>query len=208
MSVTQVESVAAETAMRNLRTTMAQHRRQEAMLRAAPRTVGRLRRLPAGGASADVRRQATLLRMSSIVEAFTARSLVQRLEGHVPPPRSSVLNDIYVKAEDNATGSWPKMTEHYARWFKIRISQKTCPSWPRIEAMTHARNAVAHGLGEITPRLAKMEATKLAGALATIDVGLTATSVVITERSLHSCELAGSDFITWLDAQLQAYDAR
>jgi hypothetical protein len=208
MSATQVESLEAETAIRDLRTTMAQHRRQEAMLRAAPRAVGRLRRRPLGGTSADVRCQGTLLRLSSIVEAFTARSLVRRLEHHAPPPRTTVLDDIYNRAEDNATGSWPRMTEHYARWFKIKISRKSCPCWQRIEAMTHARNAVAHGLGEITPRLAKMGSTKLAEELATVDVGTTATSVVITERSLQACESAGAEFIAWLDGELRIYDSR
>lgn len=207
MSTMQIESLAAEAAIRDLRATMAQHRRQEAILRASPRVVGRLGRLPPGGGSAEVRRQATLLRVSSIVEAFAARSLVQRLERHALPPRTWVLEDIYGRAEDNATGSWPKMTEHYGRWFRIRISQKSCPSWRRIEAMTHTRNAIAHGLGDITPRLAKMGLAGLSTELATIEVNVTSTSVAVGERSLHACERAGAEFITWLDAQLQAYDS-
>ena len=100
------------------------------------------------------------------------------------------------------------MTEHYGRWFKIKISQKSCPSWRRIEAMTHARNAVAHGLGEITPRLAKMGLAGLGEELATIDVGVSATSIVVSERSLHACERACAEFIAWLDAQLRAYDSQ
>lgn len=204
---TGVSSLEAEHSVRLVMRTLAQHRRQEAHLALAPPVpIGRLRASLAAPAAAQVRRQATLLRLSSIVEAFAADQLVVRLESQAPPPRPAILNDVYTRAEDNALGSWPKLTEHYARWFRIKVSQKACPPWRRVEAMTNARNAVAHGLGELTRRMARKDLRQLERDFATVDIKVVGTAVVLSEVSLRSASVAAREFIEWLDEQLAVYD--
>lgn len=190
-------------------TTLAQHRRQEAVL-AASRSPsrGRLRVLPTSAGSVQIRRQATLVRITSIIEAYVAEQLVQRFESHAPPPRQPIIDDVYVRAEDNAIGSWPKMTDHYGRWFGIKMNRRTCPAWRRIEALTNARNAVAHGLGELTRRMARKNQDELRRDFATIDVAMAGNAIVLTEASLRNAVAAGSDFIEWLDEELERYDAK
>lgn len=203
-----VPSVEAESSVRLLMRTVAQHRRQEAHLALAPAIPsGRLRALLAPAPAAQVRRQATLLRLASIVEAFAADQLVGRLEAQVPPCRPEILEDVYVRAEDNAISSWPKLTEHYGRWLGIKISQKKCPPWRRIEAMTNARNAVSHGLGELTRRMARKNVSQLERDFATIRITVVGTAVRVEEPSLLSAASAGREFIEWLDDHLAAYDA-
>lgn len=147
-----------------------------------------------------------MVRITSIIEAHVAEQLVQRFEPQAPPPRTAILNDVYVRAEDNAIGSWPSLTDHYRRWFSIKM--KSSPSWRRIEALTNARNAVAHGLGELTRRMARKDKTQLRRDLATLDVGMSGTAIVLSEKSLQSAAAAGREFIEWLDEELEQYDIK
>lgn len=189
-------------------TTMAQHRRREAVLAQVPRTMGRLRVLPTSSASSEVRRQAALFRMVSIVEAFAANGLVERFEPHAPPPRTAILEDVYARAENGAISSWPKMCEHYKQWFEIRITEKYCPSWRKVQAMTNARNVIAHGVGELTRRMSRRDPAKLRRDLATIDVSIVGTSLQVPESAVRASAYTGREFIEWLDVALAAYDLR
>lgn len=209
MTTARVESPDAEQSIRTVMTTLAQHRRQEALLGTSwrPRR-GRLRALTTSAGSVQIRRQAALLRIASIVEAFVGDQLVRRLEPHAPPPRPTILDDIYVRAEDGAIGTWPKMIEHYGRWFGIKLSRAKCPSWRRVEAITNARNAVAHGLGELTRRMARKGTRELELDFATIGLKLTGSTVTISEDALRLAAQTASEFIAWLDEALEVYDAK
>lgn len=189
--------------------TLAQHRRQEAVLATTRRPLrGRLRALTATTAPVQIRRQATLLRIMSIVEAFVADQLVQRFEPHAPPPRPAILDDVFVRAEDAAISTWPKMIEHYGRWFDIKLSRTKCPPWRRVEAMTNARNAIAHGLGELTRRMARKGTRELELDFATLGLTLSGNSVTISEDSLRRAAETAREFIDWLDLELALYDTK
>ena len=86
----------------------------------------------------------------AIVEAHVVSQLVQRIEPHVPNPRSKFLNDIYLSAEDRAIGSWSGLIEAYKQWLDVKLA--SYDDWKCILAMTDARNAVAHGVGELSRR--------------------------------------------------------
>jgi hypothetical protein len=147
-----------------------------------------------------------MFRIVSIVEAFMATQLVERFEPHAPPPRTPILEDVYTREEDAAISSWPKMLEHYHRWFDIKISQRTCPSWRRIDAMTSVRNAIAHGLGSLTRRMARKDVAQLTRDFATVGVTIDASSLHIPSSALHKSTRTARDFIEWVDAALAAYD--
>lgn len=190
-------------------TTLAQHRRQEAVLTRPDRLQrGRLRALTTSAGSVQIRRQAMLVRITSIVEAHVSHQLVQRLESHVPPPRATILDDVYVRAEDKAIGNWRSMVDHYRRWFDIKITQRECPPWRRIEAMRNARNAVAHGLGELTRRMARRNTDQLKRDFATLGITITGSAIVITEESLRRAAFSACEFLEWLDEKLDYYDTR
>jgi hypothetical protein len=142
----------------------------------------------------------------SIVEAFTAEALALRLERQVPAPRTKVLDDVYSSAEDVAIGSWPSMVRYYGQWLGIKITQGACPAWRQVEAMTNARNAVAHGVGELTRRMARKDLRQLGYDLATIDIVIVKGAVRISENSVHECAFVGRSFVEWLDLHLAGYD--
>lgn len=203
-----IPSLVAERTTRSLMATLAQHRRQEAILTSIPQEVGRVRILPNATRSAEIRRHAAMVRMVSIVETFMANGLVARLEAQIPAPRAEILEDVYTRAEDAAISSWPKLTDHYQLWLHVPISQRSCPAWRQIEAMVNVRNAIAHGLGELTRRMARKDIAALGRDFATIDVEIVGTALLMRESSLRKAAFAGREFVNWLDGELAEYDDR
>ena len=190
----------AEITIRLLMLTAAQHFHQEALLAATPQPRGRLRTLPTSSASHQARSQSTLLRLTSITEAHVAGQLVQRVEPHFPTPRTAIIDDIYVDAEDKAIGSWPAMIGAYKRWFGINL--KSYDNWNSIQAMLDARNAVAHGVGELTRRQARKDLTQLGRLLAEIDISVDGTRLEVPDEAIRSASSAARRFVVWLDDQL------
>jgi hypothetical protein len=151
-----------------------------------------------------VRGQATLFRIISIVEAYAVQELVVRFEPHAPSPRSGILDDVYVAAEDRAIGSWPGLRDHYRRWFDIRFT--TFPSARRVQAMIDARHAIAHGVGELTRRQARKNQDQLVRELRTIGVGVVGQRIQVSKDSVSRCVQVAITFVLWLDEALSAYD--
>jgi hypothetical protein len=187
--------------------TLAHHRRQQAVLAGFSDPRGRLSRSPSTSRSSEARRQATLLRSVSIVEAFVSAELVRRFEPHAPPPRTEILDDVYTRAENDAIGSWPRMVERYKRWFNIRLTRTACPHWRQLEAAKDARNVIAHGLGELTRRQARKDQEELAKDFATVNISIVGNTLDIPEYAVRSVTFVCRDFIVWLDAELSRYDA-
>lgn len=195
-----VLSLDAEQTIRLLMLTAAQHARQEAVLAVAPRPRGRLRTLPTSSASHQARTQSTLLRLVSIVEAHVVSQLVQRIEPHVPKPRTKFLNDIYLSAEDRAIGSWPGLIEAYKQWLDVKLA--SCDDWQCILAMTDARNAVAHGVGELSRRQARKDIRQLTALFSVIDVKINGMRLEVSDSAIRSVAAAARRFVMWLDMQL------
>jgi hypothetical protein len=199
-----VPSLAAEEAVRTIMATAAQHLRQEALLAAAPSRRGRLRTLPVGSVSRQTRCQSTLLRLTSIVESYVVGQLVVRSEIHAPEPRSPILDDIYVSAEDRAIGSWPQITVSYKQWLGIKLNGS--PDWTHIQALNNARNAVAHGLGNLTRRQARKNSNQLKQSLQQVGVSVDGTRIVISESAIMNGAKTSRAFIYWVDERLVEYD--
>ena len=195
-----VLSLDAEAAIRLLMLTAAQHSHQEALLAAAPQPRGRLRALPTSSVSHQARTQSALLRLTSIVESHVVNQLVQRVEPHFPIPRTVIVDDIYLDAEDKAISSWPAMATAYKKWLGINL--KSCPHWESIQAMLDARNAVAHGVGELTRRQARKDLAQLRRLFSRIDINIDGTLLKISDKAISSASLAGRHFIEWLDNEL------
>jgi hypothetical protein len=183
----------------------AQHARQEALLTTARRTRGRLRSLPTSSASHQTRTQSTLIRLVSILEAHVTNQLVKRLEPHAPPPRSPVLDDIYITAEDKAIGSWPAIINAYQAWFGVK--PKSCADWNKIQAMLDARNAIAHGMGELTRRQTRKDLKPLISSFSLIGINVIGTRLDVSEVAIRKAAFAAKSFVGCLDALLSTYDA-
>jgi hypothetical protein len=199
-SVQHVLSVDAEQTSRLLMSTLAQYVRQEALLAAAPRPRGRLRALPTSSASHQVRAQSAFMRLASIVEAHTVRELVKRIEPHAPEPRSAILQDIYTSAEDRAIASWPSMIEAYKRWLGIRVVK--WDEWNKLDAILDARNAIAHGVGELTRRQVRKDQATLLVSLNLIGIAVSGSRLEFSDSGIREVANVGRRFVGWLDRQL------
>lgn len=186
--------------------TLAHHIRLESIAAGHPTVRGRLRVLPGSPGSAQVRQYATLLRMISILEAFTTASLVDRVEPLVPQSGTKVLQDIYERAEDRAIGSWPEIRNHYSAWLGINLQEKSFSRWGELQALLDARNAIVHGMGRLTRRLARKDLTALRRHFATLDLGLVGDEVQVPNNALGNAARLSCDFIRWLDSELRSYD--
>jgi hypothetical protein len=193
-------SIEAEQAARLIMSTAAQHRRLESLLAATSMPRGRLRVLPTSSSSRQVRAQATLLRLVSITEAHIVGELVKRIEPHAPPPRTSILDDIYNAAEDQAISSWPKIAESYKRWIHINLNKY--PDWKKIEAALDARNAIAHGVGQLTRRQSRKNQSELEASLKSININVRGARLDISEIAIKEMAAVCRRFIIWLDQQL------
>lgn len=204
MTIVEVPSIRAEETTRLLMSTLAQHRRQEALLTMGGVLTGRLAVLPSGRTSAEVRRQSTMLRFVSAVESFVVADLLTRLDSHVPSPRNTIVTDLHRRAGDDSTTSWLNMGNAYKKWFGIGFP--TYPNWNRIQALTDVRNVIAHGLGEITHRLARKGTNTLRAEFRTIGVSIVNSAIEISEPSVRTSAEEARDFVLWLDQKLAAYD--
>jgi hypothetical protein len=201
-----VPSVDAERSVRLLMHTLAHHRRTESALRSDPAVRGRLTVLASAAASRQVVAQGTLLRLVSIAEAFTATQLVLRIEPHAPPPRTPILEDIYSYAEDRAIGNWYEMERRYSTW--LRISLKKRSGWSDLKILRDARNAVAHGVGELTRRQARKSRDQLLSSLNQLGMMVVrGTTLYIGEDTLKRAAEVCRDYVFDLDQELLRYDS-
>ena len=139
----EILSAHAEASCALLKRTLAQHQRQATALVRRDH-VSRL-----GTAIHDAHnahRQATVLRLVSVTEAFCVERLESLSRAAIDPATSSARRAIFDDALRNATGTWQGIRDALKNWHQVE------PSWKRNEGVEEARNTVAHGLGQLTYR--------------------------------------------------------
>lgn len=192
----------AEAAIRMLRVTHAQYRRAEVSFGKERPVRGRLTTLPTNVASRQIRAQSTLLRMVSITESFASEQLVEHLEDLLPSERTDFLQDLYLREEDQAIGTWRNMQDRYRKWFKINISGYE--NWDSLNAAINARNSIAHGLGELTRRQKRdKQRQNLERDLARIGITLSDGRLRLSDRALAESLVVFVEFVIWLDEELR-----
>lgn len=201
-SAAHVPSVACEAALKRINFTLAQHRRTQATLAATNPISGRLSVLPAGTTSTLVRTEGTLVRILSIAEAFCFGQLASRLETHAPPPRSKLVDELYLDAEQRATSSWNAAQQAFNKWANVNLhDQKN--TWHEFLSITEARNAVIHGLGNFTGRQRRAgNFSDHRTRLATLGYVVTTTSVRVTAPALDASVAIIREVLTWVDEKL------
>lgn len=177
--------------------TLGAHRRVVANFRPAPRP--RLHSMTRADAE-QLQCQATLVRLLSITESFTAQLLLREMDQLVARANSRSADVMWDQAGIRATGSWREQRDAYKKWFDINNS--TVDWVPVAERLAEARNAVAHGLGALTRRqLRNVAATERA--LKAVGIPLVNGRIVLSDATLASAATACRDLITQLDHAMQ-----
>ena len=155
--------------------------------------IGARRRLPSFLPGArDRGASATLVGIVAVAEHFSGALLT----------REAAPNADGMATLIRATSSWEALAKTWKtdpHGIDFSMSQGR---YARLSAFVTARNAVAHGLGDLTLRQRQNpEARSLAiKQLATVDLLVEGDSVVVDEAAVRSCAEVARDFIVWLDA--------
>jgi hypothetical protein len=139
----EVLSARAESSCALLKGTLAQHQRQATAL-------VRREHPPRLGATThdahNAHRQATILRLVSVTEAFCVERLENLSRAAIDPAASHARLALFGDALRAATGTWQAIRDALKNWHQVE------PNWRRNEGVEEVRNTVAHGLGLLTYR--------------------------------------------------------
>lgn len=190
----QIISNEAEAASALLFKTLGAHRTAAAAFKSQP-SVRLHHLLPAD--ARQVQRQSTLLRLISITESFAGDLLTREMEVIVARADSSPVDVIWDDAAVKATSSWREQREAYKKWFGV-----TQVDWSVIDKLAHARNAVAHGLGNLTRRQLR-DLASVRSALQSVNITLNGTRIVLTDDTLSNAAQSCRKLIYDLDLAVQ-----
>ncbi|MEV8506300.1 hypothetical protein AB0368_15900 [Actinoplanes sp. NPDC051475] len=144
--------------------------------------------------------QATLVRLLSITESFASEMLSREIEGAMAQARSQTAAKVADEAIIRATSTWKDQQKAYKDWLGVT------EDWKAVERLAEARNAVAHGLGNLTRRQLRTEASVRAK-LREAGISLQANRIVLSDENLAAATSACCDFIERLDRAVQARPA-
>jgi hypothetical protein len=138
-----------EEAVQLIQMTFADHVRAE---RSATRSWGRIvahgSRLGAHNPT-EVSRNACLLRMVSIVEAYADLMSSEMFEAGTPNA-NDLVRQLVADVELRSSSTWDRRATAFKDFHQVRLP--SIERWRELQAAVQARNAVAHGLGNLTPR--------------------------------------------------------
>ncbi|WP_063130228.1 hypothetical protein [Nocardia fusca] len=170
-------SAEAEASVALLFRTLAYHQIAAAAFPVEP--AGRLRP-DAAADRVQEQRQATLLRPLSTTEAFAADLLAREVEQTFESLSSEVLTAAVDDSLISASNTWDSQRQAYKKWLSII---KPAVDWTPIERLADARNAIAHGLGELTRRQ-KQSGTSIPARLLNAGIVVVDSRVVLTDANV------------------------
>jgi hypothetical protein len=132
----------------------------------------------------------------SVVEAYVDIVCAALLRENVPTTHDLVRR-LVERAELRASITWQERKEAFANYHHISIGQLA--RWPELDAGITVRNAIAHGLGQLT---AQQRANNTAQKITQIGVTVRDGCVVITDANLQRCRDVCVAFIRSLDGAL------
>jgi len=192
-----VASEAAELAVGRVMTTLAMGRTGEGVWF---QRVGRL-----GGTTgvvlADPRHSMVLPHITAIAEEFSRRLLILCSLPHLDL-RDRIHQDLWQRATSRAEGTWNAHREAWLAWHDLRLVD--APDYERLDGFVEARNAVMHGLGQLTRLQTQRDGGRATAAkLRAVGIILNGKKLVILPTVLDTCAATARGFIEWLDAEIR-----
>lgn len=145
----------------------------------------------------QVQRQATLLRMLSIAEAFCVDRILEQAEDEVEPQGSPVRALMWDRASTSAVSNWEGIRRTYKTWYNLR------PEWGPVGQFVEVRNAIAHGLGQIT-RMQRLNLASTLSKIAGAGVLVDEERIVLDESNLNHARIVCLDLIADVDSKVGA----
>lgn len=197
---THLLSIDAEQACRLINETLAMHLEAVAALtttRVRPRRFPR----PDNADREQLQRQATLIRFLAVTESFSTERLHAEMDQIITPLGHDGTRSMWLAAHRAAIMGWDKQQDAYDKWLKVPTRV-----WTGLLVLTEARNAAAHGSGQLTWLQQQKHTPKpasLTSRLNTQRITLDGNRVVLSEDSIEQAAGTCIRFIKELDASLR-----
>jgi hypothetical protein len=195
----QVLTEAAENAVNRINRVLALH----AIAAAANSSswAGRLRGT-SGLVKTDPARYLILPHIVAIAEEFSRTLLIAKTEVQVPQD-ARVLKKLWAKAENQAEGRWEEHLNAWKDWHEVSLQSD--PLYTNLKPFIEARNAIMHGLGELTRRQRRgNQLAALKGELRAAGIEVVGVRLIVSNRSVIRCAHACRAFVDGLDRRAQS----
>lgn len=190
----------AENSCRLINQTLAVHREVAITLSMSPPVTSRL--FTGDPDSIQLQRQASLVRLLSITEAFCSERLLDEMNGIVESVSHEGVSNIWNTAYDSAIGKWESQKEAFKNWLGVPAHL-----WKDVLELAKARNAVAHRYGHLTQLQRRASPTRkmtLVDALRRQKIEVVGESIVLSEESVAQAAFTCRKFIVAVDLHLRA----
>jgi hypothetical protein len=146
----------------------------------------------------------TLPYFAAVAEEFSRAVLVECSAPLVPD--HPMLQALWVSAEGQAE-TWPGQEKAWQDWHGIALKSEMV--YRQLRTVVQARNAIVHGLGELTRRqLGSDGGRKVRKELATVGIRTSGRRLIIDDAAMKRSLAAARAFIFWLDQETQARGLR
>jgi hypothetical protein len=198
MTRRQVPTLDAERAVARVNQTFALH--ESFMPAKSPMKTGRLRGT-AGVVTSEPSRYLVLPHLVAIAEEFSRWLLLTKTQSHVPRDRP-VLEQLWVKVENQAEGRWEDHLNAWKDWHQLALASE--PIYQDLQPFIQARNAIMHGLGHLTRKQVRgNQETAVRGLLKSVKIEVVGTALVVSAAAVSRCADACKRFVTELDLRAQ-----
>jgi hypothetical protein len=144
----------------------------------------------------EFHRHSKYLRMVSIVEACldTVGSSLLREDY---PSAPDLYRKLIDEAEVTSSRGWPDRRKAFKHYHGIDLS--TVPRHGDLDGVSDVRNAIAHGLGVLTPR---QRTASVRRRIESVDVPVRDNRVIVADNSISFCYEFSREFIIGFDKNL------
>jgi hypothetical protein len=138
-----------------------------------------------------------ILRIVAVAEDFSFSQLIDVTEARLPTDR--IVQSLWDSELERSGDTWGRRLELWRRFHEVRIGD-SFSSYAELNGFIEARNAIAHGLGQLTRKQLR-DRGKTVGRLANADIHLHGNTLVVTATHVERCATVVKDFIIWLDQE-------
>lgn len=137
--------------------------------------------------------------IASIVETFVVESLLDHMAAVCSAVPTQIAEIVRKKITSDVEASWENRKEFSNKWLASGFGSTTW--WSPWLGFVTARNAWAHGLGELTDMQMRTE-ERTKGFLRAAGLEVVDNSVVAKPDDVRRCGLAAVEVIEWVDREV------
>jgi hypothetical protein len=191
-----VLSAKAERSRNLVNLALADYRQQTGSTPVLLTTTGLTRRGPFRRAvSQKFRSHDALLRLVAIAEDYSVGQLIDVTEARLSS--NSIVQALWDSELERSGETWARRLDLWRSYYKVEI-RSSFSAYAELRGFIEARNAIAHGLGELS-RKQQRDRARTIGRLANANIQLHGNALVITSLHVERCAVVVGSFIEWLD---------